>query len=72
MDLDIILYDNVKQQDSHLTLPQPEMQNRLFVLEPLLEIAGDLYIPGLGSISWMIEHAPPIRMQRLMRADRIK
>lgn len=65
LDLDIILYGQTRQQDSHLTLPHAEMQNRLFVLLPLEEIAGDLYIPGLGSLRYLIEQAPPIRIQRL-------
>ena len=65
MDLDILLFGAEQRQDSHLTIPHPEMKNRRFVLEPLLEIAGDLYLPGLGSLSYLIEHAPPLQMQRL-------
>jgi 2-amino-4-hydroxy-6-hydroxymethyldihydropteridine diphosphokinase len=65
MDLDILLFGNHRQQDSHLTLPHPEIHQRLFVLIPLLEVAGDLYLPGLGSLSWMIEHAPQMRIERL-------
>ncbi len=65
MDLDILLFGAEQWQDSHLTIPHPEMKNRRFVLEPLLEIAGDLYLPGLGSLSYLIEHAPPLQMQRL-------
>lgn len=65
MDLDIILYDTLHQQDSHLTIPHPELQNRLFVLQPLLEIAGDLYIPGLGSVQYLIQQAPPMSIEKL-------
>jgi 2-amino-4-hydroxy-6-hydroxymethyldihydropteridine diphosphokinase len=65
MDLDIILYDSLHQQDSHLCIPHQQMQNRLFVLQPLLEVAGDLYIPGLGSLSYLIQHAPPLRIEKL-------
>lgn len=65
MDLDIILYGHVRMNDTHLTIPHPQMQHRLFVLEPLREIADDLYIPGLGSIDYMIANAPKMRINRL-------
>lgn len=65
MDLDIILYGAHQQQDSHLTIPHPDFQNRLFVLQPMLEIAGDLYIPTLGSLQYLIQQAPPMRIQKL-------
>jgi 2-amino-4-hydroxy-6-hydroxymethyldihydropteridine diphosphokinase len=62
LDLDIILYGNRTIGDSHLTVPHPEMQNRLFVLKPLLEISGERFIPGLGSLEYLIAHAPAIKM----------
>ena len=65
MDLDIILFGSRKSEDSYLTLPHPEMHKRMFVLQPLREIAGDLYIPGLGSIDYLIGHAPPMRVDRV-------
>ena len=65
MDLDILLYGNLHQHDSHLTIPHPEMQNRLFVLLPLREIASDLYIPGLGSLDYMIKQAPKLGIKKL-------
>ncbi len=43
----------------------PEMQDRLFVLEPLFEISGDLYIPGLGSLKYLIDKAPAIEINAL-------
>ena len=62
LDLDIILYGNHLINDSHLIVPHPEMHNRLFVLKPLLEVSGEMYIPGLGSISYLIEKAPVIKI----------
>ncbi len=62
LDLDIILFGNRFIGDSHLTVPHPEMQNRLFVLKPLLEISGEKYIPGLGSLEYLIDNASPIKL----------
>ncbi|MHC1718403.1 MAG: 2-amino-4-hydroxy-6-hydroxymethyldihydropteridine diphosphokinase [Acidaminococcaceae bacterium] len=45
IDLDLLLYDNLVIKDKDLVLPHPDMQNRLFVLSPLAEIAGDVVHP---------------------------
>jgi len=63
LNLDIILFGSRNLDDSHLTIPHSQIQNRLFVLEPMFEISGDLYIPGLGSLKYLIEHAPDIAIQ---------
>ena len=65
LDLDIILFGNRNIADSHLTVPHPELAGRRFVLEPMFEIDGDRFIPGHGSLSYLIEHAPAIAMQKL-------
>jgi 2-amino-4-hydroxy-6-hydroxymethyldihydropteridine diphosphokinase len=39
--------------------------NRI-VLEPMFEIDGDRFIPGQGSLSYLIEHAPELAMQKLV------
>lgn len=38
LDLDMIFYDNLVTEDPKLLLPHPDMQNRDFVLKPLLEL----------------------------------
>ena len=65
MDLDIILFGNLQQKDSHLCIPHEHMQNRLFVLLPLQEIVGEIYLPGLGSLSYLIQNAAPLRIEKL-------
>lgn len=38
LDLDILLYDDLITEDEFLVLPHPEMERRMFVLEPLCEL----------------------------------
>ena len=65
LDLDIILFGNRTLNDSHLVVPHPEFVNRRFVLEPMLEIDGDRYIPGYGSLAFLVEEAPALAMEKL-------
>ncbi len=48
LDLDLLLYDDLVLQAPGLTLPHPHLHERAFVLLPLLEIAPDVHIPGIG------------------------
>jgi len=41
LDLDLLLYDELVLYDDYLIIPHPRMEQRLFVLEPLAEIAGN-------------------------------
>jgi 2-amino-4-hydroxy-6-hydroxymethyldihydropteridine diphosphokinase len=41
LDLDLLLYDNLVLHTDHVIIPHPRMEQRLFVLAPLAEIAGD-------------------------------
>lgn len=45
IDIDILLYDDLILQTPELTLPHPLMQDRRFVMEPLLEIAPSVLHP---------------------------
>ena len=48
IDVDIIFYGNVIMQTPELTIPHPRLEERAFVLIPLLEIAPDLRHPISG------------------------
>ncbi len=50
LDLDVLLYDDLRYHEHGLTIPHPQMHLRAFVLQPLLEIAPDCAIPGIGSV----------------------
>ena len=45
IDLDIIFYDDLISSDEEIILPHPRMEERLFVLEPLNEIAPYMLHP---------------------------
>jgi 2-amino-4-hydroxy-6-hydroxymethyldihydropteridine diphosphokinase len=49
LDLDLLLFDDVRLYTDQLVLPHPRMHERAFVLKPLLEIAGGISIPGHGA-----------------------
>ncbi|CAK8724250.1 2-amino-4-hydroxy-6-hydroxymethyldihydropteridinepyrophosphokinase [Candidatus Electronema halotolerans] len=48
LDLDLLLIDQHVLRTAELVLPHPKMQERLFVLAPLAEIAPNLRHPLLG------------------------
>lgn len=48
MDLDILLYDQIVMDTKELHIPHIDMQNRLFVLKPLSDIAGFIRHPNLN------------------------
>lgn len=50
LDLDILMYGDLQCDEGDLILPHPRMHQRVFVLQPLLEIAPDCRIPGHGAV----------------------
>lgn len=56
LDLDILFYDDRILESQDLTIPHPDMGNRLFVLEPMNEIAPFKHHPVTGlTIRQMLE-----------------
>lgn len=55
LDLDILLYGELKIQTEKLIIPHAQIQYRNFVVHPLFEIAGAINIPGQGNLSGMAE-----------------
>jgi 2-amino-4-hydroxy-6-hydroxymethyldihydropteridine diphosphokinase len=46
IDIDILTYGDEKIIEEYLTIPHPELNNRNFVLIPLMELEPDLILPG--------------------------
>lgn len=46
LDLDLLLHGSAVLDTPELTLPHPRLQQRAFVLQPLLELAPDLVLPA--------------------------
>lgn len=49
LDLDLILFGNERIDEPGLTVPHPRFRERLFVLEPLADLAPDLVDPETGA-----------------------
>ena len=58
LDLDLILFGNRRIDEPGLTVPHPRFRERLFVLEPLADLAPDLIDPETGrTISDLLRRA---------------
>jgi 2-amino-4-hydroxy-6-hydroxymethyldihydropteridine diphosphokinase len=64
LDLDV-LYDDIQQHEQGLTIPHPQMHRRAFVLQPLLEIAPDISIPGIGAAAEAMEKCANQQLERM-------
>lgn len=71
LDLDILLYGDVRVIDARLTIPHPRMAQRAFVLVPLVEIAPAITIPGIGAAADLLVAVAgqPITLIGPARAD---
>jgi 2-amino-4-hydroxy-6-hydroxymethyldihydropteridine diphosphokinase len=66
LDLDLLLYGDLCSDEPSLRVPHPRLHQRAFVLRPLLEIAPQLEVPGLGPLApWLAR----VREQRIRRLD---
>ena len=65
IDLDLLVLGGETRQGESLTLPHPGIAERDFVLYPLADIAPDLDIPGLGSVSALRARVPDRGMEKL-------
>ncbi|MYN00709.1 2-amino-4-hydroxy-6-hydroxymethyldihydropteridine diphosphokinase [Pseudoduganella sp. DS3] len=64
LDLDLLLYGDEQIATPTLTVPHPRMHLRAFVLTPLLELAPQAVLPGLGRAA---DFAPAVADQGIIR-----
>lgn len=68
LDIDILFYGDQVSDDPDLTLPHPEIYNRLFVLVPLLEVLADDF-PDRDQIQMAIDQ---IQVQTQQSIEKIE
>jgi 2-amino-4-hydroxy-6-hydroxymethyldihydropteridine diphosphokinase len=54
LDLDLLLYGDEVIDGPELRVPHPRLHERRFVLEPLLELAPGLVVPGRGDMESLL------------------
>jgi 2-amino-4-hydroxy-6-hydroxymethyldihydropteridine diphosphokinase len=65
LDLDILSFEGVTQNETDLMLPHPRIIERSFVLLPLLEIAPDFFLPNLGELKAYLPNVAHQRIEKL-------
>lgn len=65
LDLDLLLYGREIIATPELVVPHPRLAERAFVLQPLFEVAGDIDVPGRGSIGTLVGAVDDQRIERL-------
>lgn len=66
LDLDVLLYDDIQLHEHGLTIPHPQMHLRAFVLQPLLEIAPECVIPGIGAAADVARACEDQRFEKII------
>lgn len=73
MDIDILFYGNKIIESKALTVPHPKIQERLFVLMPMAEIAGDFIHPVFNkTINELLETCPDTGNIRILTKYALK
>jgi 2-amino-4-hydroxy-6-hydroxymethyldihydropteridine diphosphokinase len=64
-DLDLLLVDDLIIHSTPLTLPHPRLRERAFALQPLVELAPQLRIPGVGPAADLLKTMADQRIERI-------
>lgn len=65
IDLDLLALGDEVRRDDQLTVPHPRLHERAFVLLPLLELAPDLALPGLGRLAPYLRRVADQALERI-------
>ncbi|MFJ8112788.1 2-amino-4-hydroxy-6-hydroxymethyldihydropteridine diphosphokinase [Streptomyces sp. NPDC096132] len=55
LDVDIVAYADVVDDDPHLTLPHPRAHQRAFVLAPWHDVEPEAQLPGRGAVADLLD-----------------
>lgn len=72
LDLDMLMYNELRMKNERLTLPHYGMQEREFVLVPLFEIAPDLVMQDGQKLATWVHKCSLNGLQRLPNAINFK
>lgn len=59
LDLDMLLYEHEEISSERLTVPHPGLKQRIFVVQPLLEIAPELILPDGTKLASLMKELGP-------------
>ena len=65
IDIDVLLLGDLEQRSERLILPHPDVEQRRFVLVPLLELDPRLALPDGSSLSEALAHLEGQRVERV-------
>lgn len=65
LDLDVLLFGDSPVQNERLTVPHPELTNRDFVLQPLLDLNPELILPDGRTLHALRHQCPDNDLKRL-------
>ncbi len=65
LDLDLLLFGNIKMSTNTLILPHPGIYQRAFVLFPLFDLSPELQIPGQGSVQALLDNVRDQEIEQL-------
>lgn len=65
IDLDLLVHGHTRVSDDTLSLPHPGIAERDFVLVPLAEICPTLDVPGVGTVSHLLQALRPTTLERI-------
>jgi 2-amino-4-hydroxy-6-hydroxymethyldihydropteridine diphosphokinase len=54
IDLDLLVYGDARIDEPGLEVPHPRLHERLFALEPLVDLDPDLVVPGHGRLADLV------------------
>jgi 2-amino-4-hydroxy-6-hydroxymethyldihydropteridine diphosphokinase len=71
LDLDLLLYGDLRFHEDGLTIPHPRMHERAFVLVPLAEIAPHAMVPGSGAVSDLLRAVKTAGVTRIPASAKV-